>query len=165
MDSSVSSAQVADTPLSVRAFEPCVEDELAPDAQGLLKALLGDDINYFWHDATCVHTALQEVCASCHSIVQGGGVVCFLVPAGGLQAERGTDRGRPFPRGVPLFLAVTSVCSCIPGGVGLVVMGPRVVVCAQGNAMSRGYGRGRLGLHCSPMVPAPIHAGCAGGAT
>ena len=66
---------VADVPLSIRALESCVEDESAPDAQALLKALLVGDINYFWHDVMRVHTALQEVCASYPSGVQGGGVV------------------------------------------------------------------------------------------
>ena len=111
---------VADVPLSMQALESYVKDESAPDAQALSKALFGDDINYFWHDATRVHTALQEVRASCPSSVQGVGVVCSLIPAGGLQAERGTDGGLLFPRGVPLFLVVTGVCFCVSGNVGLV---------------------------------------------
>ena len=82
---------VADVPLSMQALESYVKDESAPDAQALSKALFGDDINYFWHDATCAHTVLQEMCASCPSSVQKGWGHLFLAPAGGLQAERGTD--------------------------------------------------------------------------
>ena len=59
---------------------------------------------------------------------------CIAATAGRLQAERGADRGVPFPRSVPLFLVVTGVHFCVPGGVGLVVGGPCVEVCVQHDA-------------------------------
>ena len=124
MDSSVSSAHVADAPLPMRALEPYVEDELAPDAQAPPKDLLGDELGHFFPDGARTHTALQEVRPPCHSSLQGGGVVCVLVATGGMKAKHALDGGLPLPRGVLPFLVVTGGCFRVSGDVGLVGGGP-----------------------------------------